>query len=342
VTDDAAKPKRRTLSADDYVQGVLQGDRAILGRAISLVESNARAHRELAQDVLMQLLPHTGKSHRVGISGVPGVGKSTFIEALGTNLTHAGHKVAVLAVDPSSERTRGSILGDKTRMVALSQNPAAFIRPSPSSGSLGGVGRKTRETMLLCEAAGFDIVLVETVGVGQSETMVSDMVDFFLVLMLAGAGDELQGIKRGILELADMIAINKADGDNAKAAQRACREYQGALELMHGRNASWKVSVVQCSALNNVGMSELWAEIDRHRNESRASGAFEQLRKQQRLRWLWQLAEGELVTALHEHVGVQAIRQDLEREVYEGTLTTSLAAERILSAFGLHNERSDV
>jgi LAO/AO transport system kinase len=233
---DAPKPlpRRRTLSLDDYVSGVLAGDRAVLGRAISLVESNARAHHDLAQDVLIRLLPHTGKAHRVGVTGVPGVGKSTFIEALGTNLTQAGHRVAVLAVDPTSERTKGSILGDKTRMVTLSQNPSAFIRPSPSSGSLGGVGRKTRETMLLCEAAGFDIVLVETVGVGQSETMVADMVDFFLVLMLPGAGDELQGIKRGILELADMIAVNKADGSGDKAAERARREYATALELMHG------------------------------------------------------------------------------------------------------------
>lgn len=333
--DDSSKPKRRTLSVDDYVSGVLGGDRAILGRAISLVESNARAHHELAQDVLLRLLPHTGKSHRIGVTGVPGVGKSTFIEALGTNLTNEGHKVAVLAVDPTSERTRGSILGDKTRMVALSQNPSAFIRPSPSSGSLGGVGRKTRETMLLCEAAGFDVVLVETVGVGQSETMVADMVDFFLVLMLAGAGDELQGIKRGILELADMVAINKADGDNEKAAERACREYEGALELMRGRNSSWKVPVIKCSALNNLGLNELWAQVERHRLESQASGAFEQQRKQQRLRWLWQLTEGELIDALHNHPAVLAVKAELEHEVYEGQLTTSLAAHRILAAFGM-------
>ncbi len=336
MTDQASSsPKRRVLSVDDYVDGVLGGDRAILGRAISLVESNARAHHELAQNVLLRLLPHTGKSHRVGISGVPGVGKSTFIEALGTQLTENGHKVAVLAVDPSSERTRGAILGDKTRMVTLAQNPLAFIRPSAASGSLGGVGRKTRETMLLCEAAGFDIVLVETVGVGQSETMVSDMVDFFLVLMLAGAGDELQGIKRGILELADMVVVNKADGDNEKAAARARREYQGALELMHGRNPAWKVPVVKCSALHNTGLRELWELVEGHRAQSQASGDFEQLRKQQRLRWLWQLAEGELIQAFHEHPAVKDMKRDLEGAVYEGELTVSLAAQRLLAAFGL-------
>jgi len=326
-------PRRRELSVDDYVNGVRAGDRAILGRAISLVESNALLHHDQAQEVLVRLLPFTGGAHRVGITGVPGVGKSTFIEALGGNLTKAGHKVAVLAVDPTSERTHGSILGDKTRMVTLSQDPNAFIRPSPSSGSLGGVGRKTRETMLLCEAAGFDVVLVETVGVGQSETMVADMVDFFLVLMLAGAGDELQGIKRGILELADLVAVNKADAANAKAAERARREYASALELMHGRNDSWQVPVVTCSGLNNLGLDTLWEHVERHRSELTASGALDLRRKQQLLRWMWQMVEIELMSALHAHPGVKAIAADLERQVHDGELTATVAARRILESF---------
>jgi LAO/AO transport system kinase len=330
-----AGPKRRELAESDYVSGVLAGDRAILGRAISLVESNARAHYDLAQRVLTQLLPHTGKALRVGISGVPGVGKSTFIEALGTFLTGRGQRVAVLAVDPSSERTRGSILGDKTRMVKLSQDPLAFIRPSPSSGSLGGVGRKTRETMLLCEAAGFDTVLVETVGVGQSETMVADMVDFYLVLMLAGAGDELQGIKRGILELADLIAVNKADGSNEKSAERARREYASALELMHSRTDGWKVPAVKVSSLTGSGLEALWSHVERHRAQTEASGAFDRLRKDQLLRWMWQMVESELFDTLKNHPQVRAQVPELQRQVHDGELTATLAAQRILAAFGL-------
>jgi LAO/AO transport system kinase len=327
-------PRRRELSVEQYVSGVRAGDRAILGRAISLVESNARAHHDLAQQLLTQLLPFTGGAQRVGISGVPGAGKSTFIEALGKSLTGAGHKVAVLAVDPTSGRTKGSILGDKTRMTLLAQDLNAFIRPSPSSGSLGGVGRKTRETMLLCEAAGFDVVLVETVGVGQSETMVADMVDFFLVLMLSGAGDELQGIKRGILEIADLIAVNKADGDNEKKAERARREYAGALELMHGHIADWKVPVVTCSALTGKGLPELWQNVERHRRESESSGALAARRKQQLLRWMWQMVEGELLSALRSHPDVKSALPTLESEVREGKLTATLAAQRILDAFG--------
>jgi LAO/AO transport system kinase len=335
----ASLPRRRELSEADYVSGVLAGDRAVLGRAISLVESNARAHHQLAQRVLTQLLPHTGKAQRVGISGVPGVGKSTFIEGLGTTLTRRGLRVAVLAVDPSSERSKGSILGDKTRMVNLSQDPLAFIRPSPSSGSLGGVGRKTRETMLLCEAAGFDVVLVETVGVGQSETMVADMVDFYLVLMLAGAGDELQGIKRGILELADLLAINKADGSNEKSAERARREYESALELMHGRDDDWKVPVVKCSGLTGHGLDTLWEHVERHRQEATASGALQRRRRQQLLRWMWQMVESELIDTLKHHPEVRALRPELERQVRDGELTATLAAQAILEAFGLEPRR---
>jgi LAO/AO transport system kinase len=328
-------PKRRALSEAEYVSGVLAGDRALLGRAISLVESNAREHHELAQRVLTQLLPHTGGALRVGISGVPGVGKSTFIEALGSLLTAQGRRVAVLAVDPSSERTRGSILGDKTRMTRLAQDPHAFIRPSPSSGSLGGVGRKTRETLLLCEAAGFDVVLVETVGVGQSETMVADMVDFYLVLMLAGAGDELQGIKRGILELADLIAVNKADGSNEKAAERARLEYAGAVELMHGHDDEWRVPVVTCSSLSGRGLPELWAHVTRHHDQMQASGALQARRRRQLLRWMWQMVESELMRALKDHPDVRSQLPALQQQVQDGALTATLAAQRILSAFGV-------
>jgi LAO/AO transport system kinase len=330
-----AGPKRRELSEDDYVEGVLKKDRALLGRAISLVESNAFGHQALAQGVLTRLLPHTGSAQRIGISGVPGVGKSTFIEKLGGFLTARGHQVAVLAVDPSSERTKGSILGDKTRMTNLSQDPRAFIRPSPSSGSLGGVGRKTRETILLCEAAGFDVVLVETVGVGQSETMVADMVDFYLVLMLAGAGDELQGIKRGILEMADLIAVNKADAGNEQAAERARREYASALELMHGRNVDWRVPVVKCSGLTGAGLDALWAEVEKHHALSDASGALAERRKEQLLGWMWQMVEGELYATLRNHPQVRALAPELERDVHDGKTTATVAAQRILAAFGL-------
>ncbi len=335
-----AVARRRELSVEDYVNGVRAGDRALLGRAISLVESNARTHRALAQEVLTRLLPFTGGARRVGISGVPGVGKSTFIETLGKRLTARGHKVAVLAVDPTSGLTRGSILGDKTRMVQLSQDLNAFIRPSPSGGSLGGVARKTRETMLLCEAAGFDVVLVETVGVGQSETTVAEMVDFFLVLLLAGAGDELQGIKRGILELADMIAVNKADGEDRARAERARREYEGALALMHAHEDGWKVPVVTCSALTTSGLDELWAEIERHRREAVVSGRLVERRKQQLLRWMWQMVESELLSALRDHPDVKRALPSLERQVRDGALTATLAAEQILTAFGITRERS--
>ncbi|MET0285018.1 MAG: methylmalonyl Co-A mutase-associated GTPase MeaB [Polyangiales bacterium] len=329
-------PRRRDLTVDEYVTGVRAGDRAVLGRAISLIESNARAHREHAEAVLTALLPHTGGAHRVGISGVPGVGKSTFVEALGTRLTGAGKKVAVLAVDPTSARTRGSILGDKTRMTLLSQDPRAFIRPSPSSGSLGGVGRKTRETLLLCEAAGFDVVLVETVGVGQSETMVAELVDFFLVLLLAGAGDELQGIKRGILELADMLAVNKADGDNEKRADRARREYASALELLHANTKeAWQVPVLTCSARTGAGIDALWAEVTRHHREADASGRLAARRQTQQLRWMWQMVDGELLAALRRHPEVSRALPALERALAAGSLTATAAARSILDAFGL-------
>jgi LAO/AO transport system kinase len=325
---------RRELSLDEYVAGVRSGDRGVLGRAISLIESNAPAHAERAEELLLRLTPFTGGAHRVGISGVPGVGKSTLIEALGKHLTARGHQVAVLAVDPSSTKSGGSILGDKTRMQSLATDPKAFIRPSPSSGSLGGVGRKTRETLLVCEAAGFDRVLVETVGVGQSEALVAGMVDSFLVLLLAGAGDELQGIKRGILEDADVLAINKADGDNTRLAEQAQREYRGALELMPARTAGWKVPIVTCSALEQRGIAELWSELERHAAQLRQSGAFEQQRQTQRLAWMWQTVEAELMTRLRQHAAVATLVPELEASVQSGATTATLAARRILEAFG--------
>lgn len=302
----------------------------MLARAITLIESEQPNHAELAQEVLTELLPDTGAAPRVGISGVPGAGKSTFIDALGTMLTAQGHRVAVLAVDPSSSISGGSILADKTRMAALARDELAFIRPSPTSGTLGGVARKTRETTLLCEAAGFDVVLVETVGVGQSETLVAEMVDFFLVLLIAGAGDEIQGIKRGILEVADMVAINKADGDNVQRAAQARVSYQSALQLMRGAGAP---SVVTCSARQKTGLPELWAEIVEHQKQAEQSGALSRRRADQQVGWMWQMIEDGLMHALKTHSGVKSLASDVESAVRAGKMTATSAAQVILEAF---------
>ncbi|MGE3964361.1 MAG: methylmalonyl Co-A mutase-associated GTPase MeaB, partial [Planctomycetota bacterium] len=274
-------PGRRELTVEELEQGVRGGDRGVLGRAISLVESQRSDHRDLAASLLSRLLPLTGKAHRIGLSGVPGVGKSTFIETLGRRLLDQGRRVAVLAVDPSSPVSGGSILGDKTRMMLLAGDPRAFVRPSPSSGATGGVGRRTREAILLCEAAGFDVVFVETVGVGQSETVVADMVDTFVLLLIPGAGDQLQGIKRGILEVADVIAINKADGPQRALAQIAQGEYRSALQLLRGGDPGGVPAVLSCSALENVGLDELWAAVVDHRERLTASGALAEKRGQQ-------------------------------------------------------------
>ena len=332
---DRPVPKRRKLSLQEYVDGVRASDHAVLGRAITLVESNAKRDQELAQKLLIELLPHTGKAIRVGITGVPGVGKSTMIEALGTNLTSQGQRIAVLAIDPTSGVTGGSILGDKTRMTKLARDPKAFVRPSPASGSLGGVARKTRETMLVCEAAGFDVVLVETVGVGQSETTVAQMVDFFLVLMLANAGDELQGIKRGIMELADMIAINKAEEENAALVRNARREYMAALRLMRGTYSGWKPPVISVSGLHNRGLDELWNKVLEHRAILESSGQLATQRNEQTRRWMWQMVEERALRALHAHPQVAAQAPEVERALREGTLTATLGAEAILQAVGL-------
>ncbi|MFE6614457.1 methylmalonyl Co-A mutase-associated GTPase MeaB [Amycolatopsis sp. NPDC057786] len=323
----------RKIDVGALAKGVLAGDRGLLSRAITLVESNRDDHRAQAQELLVELLPHAGGARRVGITGVPGVGKSTFIDQLGTDLTGAGHKVAVLAVDPSSTRTGGSILGDKTRMARLAVDPKAFIRPSPTSGTLGGVARATRETIVLMEAAGYDIVLVETVGVGQSEVTVANMVDHFLFLTLARTGDQLQGIKKGVLELADVIAVNKADGDHERDAKRAARELAGALRMIYGRDAEWTPPVLTCSALTDVGLDDVWAEIGRHRDVLTASGELDGRRRRQQVEWTWSMVREQLLGRLASHPDVRAVVPDVERAVRDGELTPTLAAQRILEAF---------
>jgi LAO/AO transport system kinase len=317
----------------DYVDGVLAGSRTWTARAITLVESRRADHRVLAQELLVALLPSAGKSRRVGISGVPGVGKSTFVDALGSRLTASGHRVAVLAVDPSSTRSGGSILGDKTRMTRLAVDDNAFVRPSPTAGTLGGVATATRESMIVLEAAGHDVVLVETVGVGQSETAVAEMVDSFLFLTLARTGDQLQGIKRGILELADVIAVNKADGPHERDARRAARELSGALRLMRGPGGGWEVPVLTCSALEDTGVDEVWRRLVAHQDRLSADGSLDVKRRAQQVRWTWTMVRDRLLTALHEHPDVRASVPGLEAEVRDGTLTPTLAADRILRAF---------
>jgi LAO/AO transport system kinase len=313
----------------ELVDGVLARRPRALAKAITLVESTRRDHQARAEAVLAALLPHTGQAIRVGISGAPGAGKSTFIEALGLHLIARGHRVAVLAVDPSSTRSGGSILGDKTRMEKLSTRPEAFIRPSPSGGSLGGVAEKTREAMLVCEAAGFDIVIVETVGVGQSETTVAGMVDAFVLLQLPNAGDDLQAIKKGIVELADLVVINKADLD-AKAAEFARHQFENALGLLRSTSVHWRPKVLTLSAQTGAGVADFWAEIERHRKTLEASGELAQKRRRQAVDWMWTLIDAELRNRFRHHEGV---RQDLEkvsRAVTAGSITPAAAAHRLL------------
>lgn len=328
---DAASP----IDVSALAARVRAGDRPALSRAITLVESKRADHRAAARALIQELLPFTGNAIRIGVTGVPGVGKSTTIDTLGSNLTAAGHKVAVLAVDPSSTRTGGSILGDKTRMTRLSVDDRAFIRPSPSSGTLGGVAAKTRETMLVCEAAGFDVILVETVGIGQSETAVADMTDFFLVLMLPGAGDELQGIKKGVLELADMIAVNKAEGDGLARARAAAAEYKAALHILAPATPTWTPPVVLISGLANEGLAELWAQIEEHRRRLTASGELEARRRAQQVKWMWAMIEDRLFARLRSDPAVKARLPALESGVAAGTLAPTLAAEEVAEALGL-------
>ncbi|HYN40083.1 MAG TPA: methylmalonyl Co-A mutase-associated GTPase MeaB [Rhodospirillales bacterium] len=318
-------------SIDDLAAGVLAGNRAMLGQAITLIESRNPQHQRLAAELSLKLLPHSGNAFRIGITGVPGVGKSTFIEAFGCNLIRGGRRVAVLAVDPTSPLTGGSILGDKTRMANLSVEENAFIRPSPSGGTLGGVTRTTRQTMVVCEAAGFDVILVETVGAGQSEVAVADMTDFFLVLMLPGAGDELQGIKKGVLEIADMIVVNKADADNEIRAKQAVIHYRNALHIMQQRSPNWVPPVEMCSALKNIGLDEVWARLDEYRTKLDASGEFQEKRRTQRWKAMWSMLQDRLMTDLKTHPAVMAELPRIHEDLHDGRLTVTLAVEKLLA-----------
>lgn len=308
------------------------GDRSALARAITLVESTRADHRQQAQELLLELMPDAGAAVHVGITGVPGVGKSTTIEALGMSLIEQGHRVAVLAVDPSSTRTGGSILGDKTRMARLAVHPDAYIRPSPTSGTLGGVAKATRETIVLLEAAGYDVILVETVGVGQSEVTVANMVDTFVFLTLARTGDSLQGIKKGVLELADVVVVNKADGEHAVEAKAAARELAGAIRLLYPRETLWRPPVLTMSALEGTGLQEMWATVLRHRDVLTEAGEFEARRRTQQVEWMWSMVRDAVLDRVLTHPGVREIRAEVERAVRDGDLTPTLAAQQILDA----------
>lgn len=316
---------------DYYVQGVTSQNRLVMAKTITLIESTLPAHQETARAVMDALLPHTGKAVRLGITGVPGAGKSTFIESFGMMLTQKGLRVAVLAVDPSSPRTGGSILADKTRMEKLSVNEQAFIRPSPSSGTLGGVARKTRETMMICEAAGYDVIMVETVGVGQSEVAVASMVDFFLVLMIAGAGDELQGIKKGVLELADAITVNKADGDNIDRAKMARQQYSTAMHLLSPPSPDWSTPVLMCSSLTGTGLAEIWETVLKHRKIMEEKGELERKRHEQSRLWMWALVKEGMEEWFYKNAQVVNLLPLIEKEVVGGRITATSGAARILS-----------
>ncbi len=317
---------------DEHVDGVLAGDRVALGRTITLIESDAPAHQEKAQAVLGRLMPHTGRSIRVGVTGAPGVGKSTFIETLGMRLVEEGHSLAVLAIDPSSRLTRGSILGDKTRMELLSRDPRCFIRPSPAGATLGGVARKSRETVAACEAAGFDTVLIETVGVGQSEVEVRSMVDFFLLLLIPGAGDELQGIKRGVMELADLLVVNKADGEMRQRALADRAEHERAVHYLQPATRGWRTGALTCSALEGEGVAGVWDVIERFRRETAVSGVFEERRREQSRAWMRALVEEELRSRFYGDPEVARLLPDVERRVVDGSLAATDAAKQLLSA----------
>lgn len=330
---DRFKNRRKTLSVDEYVQGIKKGDRTILSQAITLIESTKSKHRELAQDIIEACLPDTGNSIRIGITGVPGVGKSTFIESLGNYIIQQGKKLAVLAIDPSSTRTKGSILGDKTRMETLANSDQAFIRPSPTGGSLGGVARKTRETIYLCEAAGYDTIFIETVGVGQSETAVHSMVDFFLLLMLAGAGDELQGIKRGIMEMADAIAINKIDDAKEKTVKQAVREYKSALHLYPETKSGWKPKVTTCSALTKEGINDIWDLIRKYIGQTKENGYFSDRRNRQAKHWMYETISNRLSEHFYDNEAVKNQQEKIEQKVLNGEMSSFKAAQQLLDLY---------
>lgn len=325
--------KRRRYSADEFVEAILKGDISMLSQAVTLVESSLPEHQQIAQEVIEKCLPHAGKSVRLGITGVPGAGKSTFIEALGMHLIRGGHKLAVLAIDPSSERSKGSILGDKTRMEELSVAKNAFIRPSPSSGSLGGVARKTRESIILCEAAGFDTVFVETVGVGQSETSVHSMVDFFLLIQLAGAGDELQGIKRGIMEMADGIAINKCDGSNTDKAKVARTQYQNALHLFPAPESGWTPEAITCSSVELNGIPEVWDMVERYIEFVKTNRYFETKRISQSKYWMYETINEQLKSHFYQNPVIQNLLIESEKKVLSDELSSFIAAKNLLDKY---------
>lgn len=333
VFSKTVRKQRSIYSVNEYADAIISGNRTILSQAITLIESALPEHNETAQSIIEKCLPYSSNSLRIGITGVPGAGKSTFIETFGMYITEQGSKLAVLTIDPSSEQTKGSILGDKTRMEKLSVHPGAFIRPSPSSGTLGGVARKTRETIILCEAAGFDTILVETVGVGQSETEVHTMVDIFLLLMLAGAGDELQGMKRGIMEMADLIAITKADGANIVIADGARVTYQNAINLFPLKPSGWKPQVLTCSARNNTGITELWEIICEQVTFTKKSGYFEDFRKQQAIIRMENTINEYLRSSFYNNADVKSMRHDIEKKVSDGTITSYKAATDLLGKY---------
>ena len=338
VSEDSVKrflrnKKKRTLSVQQYVDGILNGDITTLSQAVTLVESSRPEHQEIAQEIIVKCLPFSGNSVRIGITGVPGVGKSTFIEAMGKQITSQGEKLAVLAIDPSSERTKGSILGDKTRMEDLSIDPNAYIRPSPSAGSLGGVARKTRETIILCEAAGFNHIFIETVGVGQSETAVHSMVDFFLLLMLAGAGDELQGIKRGIMEMADAITINKADGNNIEKAGLARIQYQNALHLFPSPESGWNPKVLTCSAYMKTGITEIWETIDEYLKHVKKNNYFQHRRNEQSKFWMYETINEQLRNNFYQNEKIKALMADSEEKVLREEISSFVAAKELLDLY---------
>ncbi|WP_042346118.1 methylmalonyl Co-A mutase-associated GTPase MeaB [Bacillus massiliigorillae] len=327
------KKNRREINTDEILQGILAGNRAMLAKGITLIESNAQHHFESAQELLQKVLPYTNKSIRIGISGVPGAGKSTFIERFGTDLCNSDHKVAVLAIDPSSTITGGSILGDKTRMELLSGHENAFIRPSPSEGTLGGVHRKTRESMLLCEAAGFDVIIIETVGVGQSEAIVRGMTDFFMLLAITGAGDELQGMKKGIMELADAIVVNKADGDNKRNAMVTKEEYNRILHFLQPATQGWQTQAYACSSIEGDGIQEIWEVIQDFMKQGKQSGVFNERRRFQTKEWMNQSLSHQLHRVFFDNQQMRSLLPVLEQEVMNGDKTVSLAVMEAIQTF---------